>query len=245
MKKNLSFFNIKTLAGRTFRHAVESPILYVVAIFYYGFVCGIFGFNYLDSNQASISGIGALAPWAMWIVIPALTMGLISDELRSGTFESMATLPIRDWEIVLGKYFGVALLLIPLTIGFSIHGFIAKITTNHMSGLDWGGTLGMLLGLYFVGLSFAAMGLFASSLSKSQVVSLIVGILFTSCFFFIGQFYTLLPGVEGRFADFIGVLSHLNTLGRGVFDLRDFVYFGTLIYFFLYLTVQRLTTRRF
>src|SRR5438477_10944497 len=93
-----------TLARRTFRHAVESPIAYVVAIFFYGFVGSVFGLNYFLNNQASMSGIGFISPWALWFVVPALTMGLISDELRSGTFESLSTLPVRDWEIVLGKF---------------------------------------------------------------------------------------------------------------------------------------------
>jgi ABC-2 type transport system permease protein len=108
MRKACNFSVVRALAGRTFRFSVESPVAYVVALFFYGFVGAIFGLNFFEVNQASIDGVGSLAAWVLWLVAPALTMGLISDELRSGTFEQLSTLPVNDWDIVLGKFLGYA-----------------------------------------------------------------------------------------------------------------------------------------
>ncbi|MCG3203424.1 MAG: hypothetical protein KCHDKBKB_00082 [Elusimicrobia bacterium] len=236
---------VASLAKRTFRQSVESPIAYVVAIFFYGFVGGLFGANYFINNQASIYGMVQLSPWLLWFVVPALTMGLLSEEFRLGTFEQLATLPVRDWEIVLGKFLGYAALAFLLMLGLGGYVILVILTASPVPGIDWGSTVGVLAGLYFLCLAYGAMGLFASSLTKNQVVSLIVGMIFCTLFFIAGQITALLPPVLGRVVDFIGVISHLESMGRGVWDIRDLAYFGSLVFFFLSLTVQRLSTRRF
>lgn len=236
---------VKTMAGRTFRQAVESPIAYVVAIFFYGFVGGIFGINYFIGNHAALTGVGQIAPWILWFVVPALTMGLLSEEFRLGTFEQLATLPIQDWEIVLGKFLGYALLALALISGFSVYVVILALTVQPTIGLDWGATLGIMAGLYFICLAYGAMGLFASSLTRNQVVALILGMIFCTFFFMSGQLASTFPPLMGRIMESVGVLSHLDTLSRGVWDFRDLFYFVSVVFLFLYFTVQRLATRRF
>lgn len=233
------------LACRTFKQVIHSPVAYMGAVLFYGFVGGIFGFNFFLSNQASVDGIGALSPWVLWFVVPALTMGLLAEELRSGTFEQLATLPVRDWEIVLGKYLGFALLSLCLILGLLFFPLVVSFTADSQRGLDWGATFGMLSALYAMTLFYGAMGLLASSLAKNQVVAFIVGMIFCTIFFMLGMFYSLFPGVLGVLADFFGVMSHVSALSRGVWDLRDLLYFASMIIISLYFSVQRLTTRRF
>ncbi len=236
---------LSALAGRTFRHAVESPLAYVVAIFFYGFVGGIYGLNFFQNNQASVSELAAVTPWVLWFVIPALTMGLLADEVRSGTFEQLATCPVRDGEIVLGKFLGFAALALLIITGLIFYPVVVRLVTDHPTGLDWGACAGMLAGLFLVSLFYGAMGIFASSLARNPVVALIIGMIFCTFFFFIGQFYTFFPGPMARIADFFGVVSHLDVLAKGVWDLRDLLYFASMTAIFLYFTVQRLQTRRF
>jgi ABC-2 type transport system permease protein len=236
---------VKAVARRTFRQTVESPIAYVVGVFFYGFIGSIWGSSYFVNNQAELQGLVSLAPWVLWFVVPALTMGLFSEEFRLGTFEHLATLPLTDWEIVLGKYLGFVRLAAIAIAGLSFFALIVKVTVQSQIGVDWGATVGVLVGLFLLSLAYGSMGLFASSLTRNQVVSMIVGMLFCTFFFFMSQFYSLFPGPLARLVDFIGILSHVETLGRGVWDLRDLLYFASLIFFFLYLTVQRLSTRRF
>ena len=241
----LDFRVVLAMAKRTFRQSVESPIAYVVAIFFYGFVGGLFGVNYFLNGQASLSGLTQVAPWVLWFVVPALTMGLLSEEFRLGTFEQLATLPVRDWEIVLGKFLGFAALAFLLVAGLGLYVVVLLLTAQAIPGVDMGAAFGVLAGLYFLCLGYGAMGLFASSLSKNQVVALIIGMIFCTAVFMIGQLTAVFPLFLSRLADFIGVLSHLESLGRGVWDVRDLAYFASLIFLFLYLTVQRLSTRRF
>ena len=245
MSKVLDCHIVKTIARRTFRHLVESPIAYVVAIFFYSFVGGIYGAHFFRNNQAAVDGIGMIAPWLLWFVVPALTMGLISEETRSGTFESLSTLPIRDWEIVLGKYLGFAMLALILIVGLGFFPVLVSMLTDHPNGIDWGSAMGMLAGLFLLTLFYGSMGLWASSLMKNQVVVLILGMILCTLFFFLGQFYALFPGVLAQMADFFGISSHMETLLRGVFDLRDLFYFSSMVFIFLYFTVQRLSTRRY
>ncbi len=233
------------MARRTLRQAIESPIAYVVAIFFYGFIGSLFGFNYFINGQASISAIAQIAPWVLWFVVPALTMGQISEEFRLGTFESLATLPLRDWEIVLGKFLGFAALSLFLIAGLLFYVIVVVLTVQPPAGVDWGGTFGALAGLYLMCLGYGAMGLFASSLTKNQVVALILGMILCTFVFMMSEMYSLFPAALGRLADFIGIMSHLETLGRGVWDFRDLFYFFSLVFMFLYLSVKRLSTRRF
>ena len=117
MTHQLNFKVIWTMAVRTFRHAIESPTAFIVAIFYYGFIGGIFGLNFFLENHGSVERIGEASLWVLWFVVPGLTMGLIAEELRSGTFEQLATLPILDWEIVLGKFLGFVMMAGLLAVG--------------------------------------------------------------------------------------------------------------------------------
>jgi ABC-2 type transport system permease protein len=245
MKNMVDLRNIWTLALRTFRQSVESPMAYIVAFFFYGFLGGLYGTQFITSNNGSVEGLSMIAPWALWIVIPALTMGLISEELRSGTFEHLSTLPLRDWEIVLGKYIGACLLIACLIGGLFFYPMVASFLVNHPLGIDWGASVGIIAGLFFMSLFYAAVGLFASSLVKNQVVALIVGMIFCTILFFIGQFAHLVPLSLTGAAEWLGVNSHLETLGRGVWDVRDLLYFVSMTGFFLYLASLRLSARRF
>lgn len=236
---------VRAIASRTFRNAVESPIAYVAGIFFYSLVGVLFSLNFFIQNQAGIESVASIAPWGLWFVIPILTMGLFSDEMRSGTYESLATLPVSDTEIVLGKFFGFAGVAFLLILGLGFFVVVSAVAAQPGIGIDWGSSIGTLASMFLVSLSFGAIGAFASSLAKSQVVAVIIALIICTFFFLAGQFYTLLPGWSARIADFIGVSSHVGTLSRGVWDLRDLFYFVSLPGFFLFLTVQRLTTRRF
>lgn len=233
------------VAGRTFRNLMESPIAYVAGFFFYSFVGSLVAINYFIQGQAGIDMVSGVAPWGLWFIIPVLTMGLLSDEMRSGTYESLATLPVSDTEIVLGKFTGFAGVAALLTGGLVFFIAVAAATVQPGLGIDWGAAIGTVAGLFLVSLCFGAIGLFASSLAKSQVVAVIIAILICTVFFLVGQFYSLLPGAIAQAADFIGIDSHMGTLTRGVWDIRDLFYFASLSGFFLFLTVQRLRTRRF
>ncbi|MFA6002843.1 MAG: ABC transporter permease subunit, partial [Elusimicrobiota bacterium] len=193
---------------------------------------------------ASLRGLTDFAPLLLSFLVPALTMGLISEELRSGTFESLATLPLEDWDIVLGKYLGFAALHLICVGGMLFYVLLLQTCVAPSSGLDWGETLGTLLALTLTGWAFGAIGLFTSSLNKNQVVAFVVAFLMCFSLFLMGKMAPLLPGIVGALAEYGGLDSHVDNLAKGVLDSRDLAYFASLIAAFLYLSVQRLKERR-
>ncbi|MBI5240164.1 MAG: ABC transporter permease subunit [Elusimicrobia bacterium] len=243
-----SFFQthaVRALAGRTLRWYFDSPSAYVTLLVFYLITGWLFAAPLFLVKAASLRGLADLAPLLLAFLVPALTMGLLADELKSGTFETLATLPLEDWDIVLGKYLGFAALHLVCVGGLLFYVAVLGLCVSPSVGLDWGEMLGTLLGLASTGLAFGAVGIFASSLGRSQVVSFVAAFLVCFVLFLLGKSAALLPGGLGNLVGYLGLDSHVDNLAKGVLDSRDLVYFASLVSAFLYLTVQRLRSRRF
>jgi len=237
-------FAVKALAARTLRSYFESPAAYVTLFVFYLLTGYLFAAPLFLVKAASLRGLIDFVPLLLAFLVPAMTMGLLAEELRSGTFETLATLPLEDWDIVLGKYLGFSALHLICVAGLLFYVLVLRLCASN-AGLDWGEMFGTLLGLALTGLTFGAIGLFASSLGKNQVVSFVTAFLVCFVLFILGKMAGLLPGGLGAVAEYLGLDSHVENLAKGVLDSRDLVYFASLTFAFLYLTVQRLQTRRF
>lgn len=243
-----SFFQpqaIRALAFRAARTYFETPTAYVALFVFYLLVGYLFAVPLFIINQATIKGLVDYVPLLLTFLIPAMTMGLIAEEVQSGTFETLATLPLEDWDIVLGKYLGFCIFHSVTVAGLGFFPLALSFLIRSPLTLDWGGTAGILLGILLVGFLFGAVGLFISSLTQRQIISFVGAFLICFMFFAIGKMAHLAPASLIRITDFIGIDSHLNTLAKGVFDSRDLLYFATAIFGFLYLTVRALQSRRF
>jgi len=236
---------VKALAVRTLRWYFESPSAYVTLFVFYLLTGYLFSAPLFLIKQASLRGLTDFAPLFLAFLAPALTMGLLADEIKSGTFETLATLPIEDWDIVLGKYLGFAALNLVCMAGLLFYVLVLGLCVSPSVGLDWGEMLGTLLALALTGLAFGAVGLFASSLSKNQVVAFVIAFLVCFILFLLGKSAPLMPMSLGSFVEHLGLDVHLENLSKGVLDSRDLVYFASLSFAFLYLTVARLRSRRF
>ena len=236
---------VLALAGRGFRGYFESPTAYVVLFVFYLLSGYLLTVPLFLVNQASIKGFADNLPLLLCFLAPALTMGLLAEELKSGTFETLATFPLEDWDIVLGKFLGFAATHAVSVAGLAVYPLALSFLVAPPAGLDWGETGGVLLALFLLGLMFGAAGLFASSLSKSQIVAFVTAFLLCFAIFAIGKLAQFAPVMMGRVVEFIGADAHMDTLAKGVIDTRDLLYFATGIFGFLYLTVQRLAGRRF
>jgi ABC-2 type transport system permease protein len=203
-------------------------------------------FNILDFGYANIDGLFILAPFVFLFLIPAITMRSFADERKSGTIELLMTQPLTDLQVILAKYFaGVALVIFSL-----LPTIIYAISVYHLGlppgNLDMGGMWGSYLGLLFLGSTFVAIGIFASSLSDNQIVSFIIAVFFCG-FFYIGfeLFYTfILSGKIGLAIQSIGINAHYSSISRGVIDTRDLVYFISISVFFILLTKISLESRK-
>ena len=226
------------IAKREFRTFFNSPIAYIVL----GLFLLLSGWLYFSTvfiaGQASLRAFFGLAPAFLMVFAPALTMRLIAEERKSGTMELLLTLPVRDWEVVLGKFlaalgtWGVGLL-------FSVP-FVLSVSSLTAAGtrFDWGPVVGGYLGLVLLGAAFLALGLFGSALSKNQIIGLIVGFVLCFSFYIVDKVAMLLPASLGAILQFLSVDFHFDNIARGVIDTRDVVFYISLTAAALVLTTR-------
>ena len=203
-------------------------------------------FNLLDSGYAGLDGLFFIAPWVFLFLIPALTMRFFSDEIKIGTIELLLTKPITEFKLVLGKYIaGIILCLIALAPTL-IYLFSIYALGQPKGNLDWGATIGSYIGLIFLAGVYVSIGLFASSLTESQILSFISA-LFICFFFFTGfeQIASLLSytGMELSIEK-LGIKYHYNGISRGVIDTRDLLYFISVILLFIFASTISIKTRK-
>jgi ABC-2 type transport system permease protein len=191
--------------------------------------------NLLEGTEADLIPFFNLSPLIFLILIPAITMKSIAEERKNGTIELLFTKPISDLSILLAKYLaGVSLLVISLipTIVF----YISMIYLGSPVGvIDDGSTLTSYLGLILLGASFVAIGIFASSITSSQIVAFILAMFL--CWFFYDGFVLLgsfnLLGSFDFIFKYLGLSYHYDSIKRGVVDTSDIVYFLSIITIFI------------
>jgi len=239
-----------TIARKELSSFFSSPIGYMVIgtfLFVLGGIMWILPeFSILESNYATMRQLFTIAPILFVFLIPALCMRLFAEELQLGTIELLMTKPISTWKVVMGKYLA-AIILLFLTLAPTIFYYVTIYQLGTPVGnLDSGQIIGSYIGLFFLGAVFAAIGVFASTLTKNQIVAFILALVLCMVlhwsFFYLSRF----PGLIGFWDDVIqkiGIDYHYASMSRGVIDLKDVVYFLSVIGFFLYLSVHRLNSQ--
>jgi ABC-2 type transport system permease protein len=203
-------------------------------------------FNLLDSGYAGIDGLFLIAPWVFMFLIPALTMRMFADEHKAGTMEFLLTKPLTDFQIIGAKFFaGMALVIFSLLPTLMYFYTIYQLG-NPSGNMDVGGTMGSYLGLLFLGASYVAIGLFASSVTDNQIIAFILSALICFLLYFgVDQIADL--GFWGQ-GDYIvlkfGINEHYTSMSRGVIDSRDVLYFISLIGVFGFATRLVLQSRK-
>ncbi|MFQ6614645.1 MAG: ABC transporter permease subunit [Fidelibacterota bacterium] len=233
--------NVKIIYGRELFSYFSSPMAYIFLVIFSLFNGYFFTNTFFLINQSDMRALFNVVPLIYLFFIPAVTMGLIAREKNSGTIEVMATLPIVDWEFVLGKYLA-ALTLVVVGLGFSLVHFITLMITG--TNIDYGAVLSGYLGLIMVGAFYAAIGTFASSVTENQVVAFIIGVALVLFFFLMNMMLMFMPVWLSGVVQYMSVDYHLSNLSRGVIDSRNLIYFGTMIWLFLMLTVRLLEMRK-
>ncbi len=204
-------------------------------------------YSLLDGRFATLDALFAIAPQVFLFLIPAVTMRSFSEEMQTGTLELLVTRPLSDGQIVAGKFLAALTLVIFALLPTLLYYFTIYQLGAPPGNLDSGGIFGSYIGLLFLAAAFVAIGLFASSLTQSQIVAFLLAAFL--CFFFFQVFDLLsrLPIFFGRTDDIVqalGIRYHYDSMGRGLVDTRDVVYFLSLIALFLAATVVSLGRRR-
>jgi ABC-2 type transport system permease protein len=201
----------------------------------------------LNYNYATLEQLFSNAPLIFLFLIPAITMRSLAEEQQSGTIEFLATKPLTDLQIILGKYFASLLL-----VAFALLPTLLYYYTVHTLGapkgnLDSGAIFGSYLGLFLLAGAFAAVGLFASSLSPNQIVAFILGALLCAMLHWGFDAFSRLPIFTGKGDDIVqmlGINYHYASISRGILDSRDVIYFFSVIAFFIALTATSLGRRK-
>ncbi|MCK4307637.1 Gldg family protein [candidate division WOR-3 bacterium] len=221
--------NVRTIFLKEWRGYFNSPVAYIVLIAWLVLSGWFFMSGLFLSGEATIDGFFNFAPLFFLFLIPAVSMRLLAEEERLGTSEILATAPLKDWEIITGKYLA-ALALIGLGIVCTL---IYPISVSFIGPLDWGIVASSYLGLILLAAGFSAIGVFASSLTKSQVVAFIISAILCFALFMLGKVLVAIPTAFVGIVQYLSIDYHLNSLGRGVVDSRAVLYFLSMIGFFL------------
>ncbi|MEI6681727.1 MAG: gliding motility-associated ABC transporter permease subunit GldF [Bacteroidota bacterium] len=240
-----------TLFKKEINGFLNSLIGYIVMIVFL-LMTGLFlwvfplEFNILDFGFASLDGLFILAPFVFLFLIPAITMRSFADEKKSGTLELLMTQPLTDLQVIMAKYFaGIVLVMISLLPTLVYYGSVYLLGLP-AGNLDSGSIWGSYLGLLFLGASFVAIGIFASSITDNQIVSFILAVFI--CFFlymgfeFIYNF--VVSGKTGLIIESLGLNAHYSSMSRGVIDSRDLIYFLSVTALFVLLTKLSLESRK-
>jgi len=179
-------------------------------------------------------------------MIPILTMRLIAEERRGSTLELLLTSPVRPLEIVVGKYLaGVCIMgmMLGLTLVFPILlEFFG--TSEGATILDWQSIAVSYLGLFLLGSAFVSIGLFASSLTESQIVAVIISFFITLMLLVIGSAARGQDEIWARFIEYVSVTNHIETFLRGIIRLQDVVYYLSLCFVGVFLSYRVIEAER-
>lgn len=221
-----------------------------IAIILFILVCGIFlfilpGSSITDNSYATLDRFFELAPWVLLFLVPSLTMHTLSEEFKTGTFELLKTKPLTPWQIVLGKYSAVLIVLLFVIIPTLIYVVTIK-SLSASGGIDGGGIIGSYAGLFMLAAVFAAISVCCSSFTSNSVVAFLVSGFVCLLLYFGFNALSKLPGIAGTidfYTEQAGIDFHYRSMSRGVIDTRDIIYFLSIIFLSLFITVKKISKR--
>ena len=238
--------NCLIIASKEFRSYFRTPVAYVFLIVFLLFMGWLFFWvgnpSFFRRGIVEMRSFFSYLPWVFLFFIPAVSMRMWSEEKKLGTMETLLTMPLKEGEIVLGKFLaGLGLIVLSFILTLPVP-VILNIVGRPDFGPIWGGYIGSI----FLGAAYLAIGLFASGLTENQIVAFIIGVLCCFILFYIGifPFQGILPEkLEGTVA-YLSLYTHFESIQRGVIDSRDVVYYLSVIIFFLFLNTRVVKMRR-
>ncbi len=233
--------NTTTIALKEFKSYLASPMAYIVICIFLVLTGVFFGISPTTYLETSIRGL-----WEFWgilfllLLTAVLTMRLLAEERKMGTLELLLTAPVRDSEVIMGKFLGSLCILVVMLVLT----FYYPILLMCFGDPDMGPIATGYLGLFLLGCASLAVGLFASSLTSNQIVAAVVagGILFA--LWFTGMVANLLPEAIGEAIGYFSLSYYFPDLMRGVIDTRGIIYYLSITALFLFLAIRSLENSR-
>ncbi|MGA2481031.1 MAG: ABC transporter permease [Spirochaetia bacterium] len=233
------------IARRELRAYFTTPVAFIVVVFFLVVTSAWFFFaqQFFAQDTATLRGYFSLWPVVFILLLPALTMRSWAEERRQGTAEILLTLPLREGELVAGKFAAAAALLLVLTLLT----LPLPLSLLPFGSFDAGQIAMQYLGVLLLGCAGIAAGQFVSSLSANQISAFLFGVLFMLVITLIGQIpsVAVLPGWLAAVLSWISFDYHFDSFSKGVLDTRDLVFFAVLTAGFLLFTAKVLLLRRY
>jgi ABC-2 type transport system permease protein len=228
------------ISRREIRTYFNSAVAYIVVTVFTVLTGYLFFTQLFVEKQADMRGFFNIMPLLFMFMVPAITMRLLADEKSTGTLELLITMPVRDWEVVVGKFLA-AMALLCTAIGLTL---VFALTVKGLGPLDRGPTIGGYLGLVLMGGAYVSIGVMASSLTRNSIVSFIVA--FAICFglYLMGRLTQFLPQSWQGLVAYLSIDGHFDNIGRGVIDTRDLIYYFSVMAVGLLIATVSLESRR-
>jgi len=224
--------NVARIFRREFRHYFVTPIAYIVISIFLVITGWFFFSTFFLYNQAELRNFFSLLPIIFAFIIPTITMRLFSEEYSVGSYETLVTLPVTFGEVIAGKFLAAAaftaVMLLP-TVSYAI-------SISLLGDLDWGPVVGGYIGAFLLGAAFCGVGLFASSLTKNQIIAFIIAMIICFALVMVDKVLFFLPESMLGFFQYLGADHHFQNIARGILDSRDILYFLSAIFIALFAT---------
>ena len=204
-------------------------------------------YSILDYNYATLDQLFGIAPMIFMFLIPAITMRSFAEEQQAGTFELLATKPLTDLQIILGKYFASLALVIFAILPTLLYYYTVYQLGSPKGNLDSGAIMGSYFGLILLAAVFVAIGVFASAVRDNQITAFLLATFLCFIFYWGFGFISVLPIFVGKLdyvVQMMGIDYHYSSISRGVIDTRDIIYFLSVIAAFIAFTKILLERRK-
>lgn len=236
---------IMTIAKKelnTFLDSLSGYIILVVFLGITGFFTWLSANNIIFIGQADLLPFFSVAFWTLFFFVPALTMRSFAEEQNTGTMEILLTHPVSFSQVVIGKFLGDFLLIL-IALGFTL---VYYISVALIGPIDHGATVSGYLGLIFVSMAYISIGIYASSLTRNQIIAFLIAVAIGIFFQFIfGIMASISSGILSEIFDFLGFNYHYQNFARGVVELKSVLYLITITVLALSLSVLNLYSRRY
>ncbi len=230
-KRNSTFIIMKRELAAYF----TNPAAYIVSGLFLIFSGVLFFSTFFLNGRAELRGFFSLLPILLSLFAPALTMRLFSEELRSGSFETLMTLPVTEAQVVIGKFLAAF-----ITSAAMILPTLFYVVTACVFGKpDAGPIVGGYIGALFLCAAYSAVGIFASGMTKNQIIAFFTALAICFALTLVGSLLVFLPSPLVRFFSWASAATHFQSISRGIVDSRDILYFAALCALFLLLTVKK------
>lgn len=228
------------ITKRELKSYFTSPVAYIVTALFL-ITVGIFFYStFFLNKKAELRIFFSMLPYAFTIFVPALTMRLFAEEQKTGSIETLMTLPVTETQVVLGKFFGAFITSMAMLIPTLLY----VITLTFFGKPDYGPIIGGYVGAVLLCAVYSAIGTFASSITKNQIIAFFTALAISALLTLIDLFMIFIPGKVVKFLSFFSVVTHFNSVARGIIDSRDIIYLLSLTIVFILLTIKSQESRR-